>query len=79
LAFRGRSDTLNTPRTGNFLGLVQLLDKFDPVMIEHLWSVVNHETKNHYFCKNIQSELIDLLGNEIRDTIILEIKRSKYF
>lgn len=79
LAFRGRSDTLNTPHNGNFLGLVQLLGKFDPVMIEHLRSVANQETKNYYFSKNIQNELIELLGNEVRDTIIMKIKRSKYF
>lgn len=79
LAFRGHSDTLNTPHNGNFLGLVQLLGKFDPIMMEHLRSVSNHETKNYYFSKNIQNELIDLLGNEVRDTVIKKIKKAKYF
>lgn len=61
LAFRGRSDTLNTPHNGNFLGLVQLLGKFNPVMVEHLRSIANRETKNYYFIKFIQNELIELL------------------
>ncbi|XP_026475844.1 uncharacterized protein LOC113381071 [Ctenocephalides felis] len=36
MAFRGTSDKLYTPNYGKFLGLVQLLAKFDLVMQEHL-------------------------------------------
>ena len=32
LTFRGTSDTLFTPHNGNFLGLVELLGKFDLAM-----------------------------------------------
>lgn len=35
IAFRGSSDKLYTPDNGKFLGLVQLLAKFDPIMQEH--------------------------------------------
>jgi hypothetical protein len=79
LSFRGSSDKLNTPKNGNFLGLVQLLGKFDPVMIEHLRRVMHKETNHHYFSKNIQNEVIHLLGNEVRGQIISKIKKAKYF
>jgi hypothetical protein len=79
LSFRGSSDKLNTPKNGNFLGSVQLLGKFDPVMTEHLRRVMHKETNHHYFSKNIQNEVIHLLGNEVRGQIISKIKKAKYF
>jgi hypothetical protein len=79
LSFRGSSDKLNTPKNGNFLGLVQLLGKFDPVMTEHLRRVMHKETNHHYFSKNIQNEVIHLLSNEVRGQIVSKIKKAKYF
>lgn len=79
LSFRGSSDKLNTPKNGNFLGLVQLLGKFDPVMTEHLRRIMHKETNHYYFSKNIQNEVIHLLGNEVRGQIISKIKKAKYF
>ena len=35
MAFRGTEERLNAPNNGNFLGLVQLVAKFDPVLQEH--------------------------------------------
>lgn len=70
LAFRGSSEKLYTPNNGNFLGLVQLLGKFDNVMMEHLRRIVNKETNVHYFSKRIQNELITLLGSEVRNNVV---------
>jgi len=36
MAFRGTSDKLFQPNNGIFLGLVQLLGKYDDAMAEHL-------------------------------------------
>jgi len=36
LAFRGKSDTLFTSNNGYFLGLREMLGKFDPIIIEHI-------------------------------------------
>ena len=38
LAFRGTAETVHNEsvHNGNFLGLVELLGKFDPVLEEHL-------------------------------------------
>lgn len=81
LSFRGSSgaETLYTPNNGNFLGLVQLLGKFDIVMMEHLRRVVNKETNVHYFGKRIQNELIGLLASEVRNNILSMVKSAKYF
>ena len=39
LAFRGSIETIGEQSNGNFLGLVELLAKFDPVMDNHLITI----------------------------------------
>lgn len=46
LAFRGHTEKLNTPGNGNFLKEVELMAKFDPVMMQHV-SRVERETGKH--------------------------------
>lgn len=81
LSFRGSTgyEILYSPKNGNFLGLVQLLGKFDHFMMEHLRHVVNKETNVYYFSKNIQNELIGLLESEVRNKSLTFVKSSKYF
>lgn len=56
---------------------MQLLGKFDNVMMEHLRRIVNKETNVHYFSKRIQNELITLLGSEVRNIIVNMVKSAK--
>ena len=79
LAFRGSSDKLFTPNNGNFLGLVQLLGKFDETMREHLRKFVNKELPDHYCGKNIQNEFINLLGEKVLENIFMRLKKAKYY
>ena len=65
LTFRGTSDTLFTPHNGNFLGLVELLGKFDLTMNEHFRQVLSNETHIHYCRKDVQNEIINLLRREM--------------
>ncbi|XP_065679074.1 zinc finger MYM-type protein 5-like [Hydra vulgaris] len=53
VAFRGSSDKLFTPKNGKFLGLIQMLAKFDPVMQKHLALAIKGDTLDHYCGKNI--------------------------
>jgi hypothetical protein len=48
MAFRGSSDKLYTHNNGKYLGLVQLLAKFDPVMQEHISRILKGELAHHY-------------------------------
>lgn len=77
LAFRGKSDKLYTPRNGKFLGLVQLLAKYDPVMQEHVRLALNDEIATHYCSKTIQNELINLISNEVTLKIVQSLKIAK--
>ncbi|GFX78879.1 zinc finger MYM-type protein 1 [Trichonephila clavipes] len=80
LALRGTCDKLYDFGNGNFLQIVQLLAQFDPVMEEHLRKVIKKEkVKVHYLGKEIQNELITLLGENITFHIIGENKKAKYY
>lgn len=79
LAFRGTDEKLNTPNNGNFLGLVQLVAKFDPVLLEHCRRINNNETNEHYLGNIIQNELIQLISSKVLKEIMLGIKNSKYY
>nr|XP_004213232.2 zinc finger MYM-type protein 1-like [Hydra vulgaris] len=79
MAFRGSSDKLFTPQNGKFLGLKQMLAKFDPVMQKHLALAIKDDTSDHYCKKNIQNELIDLMSQKVNDEIINRVLKAVYY
>ncbi|XP_047135550.1 zinc finger MYM-type protein 1-like [Hydra vulgaris] len=79
MAFRGSSDKLFTPQNGKFLGLIQMLAKFDPVMQKHLALAIKGDTSDHYCGKNIQNELIDLMSQKVNDEIINRVLKAVYY
>ena len=79
LAFRGSIERIGEPSNGNFLGLVELLAKFDPVMGEHLRCVTNEEIHDHYLGKRIQNELITVVADAVMKAILRDIKNAMYF
>lgn len=70
LAFRGHSDKLFESGNGNFLGQVQLMAQFDPVMREHLRRIQAKQLSDTYLSKNIQNELISLVAKCTTDAIV---------
>ncbi|CAL5212953.1 unnamed protein product [Lathyrus oleraceus] len=79
LAFRGSKEKLYEDSNGNFLGLIEMLAEFDPIIQEHVRRVTTQKVHIHYLGHNIQNELISLLGYTIKIEIIRKIKQAKYF
>lgn len=76
---RGSSDVLYTKSNGKFLGLIEMLAKFYPVIKEHVNRIQNNETHVHYLGHRIQDEIINMMVNETKQKIIKNIQSAKYF
>ncbi|XP_048514983.1 zinc finger MYM-type protein 1-like [Athalia rosae] len=79
LAFRGASEKLYEHNNGNFLKLIELFAKFDPVMAKHISCIINKDTRPHYLSNVIQNEIISLITNKIRNVLLNLIKSAKYY
>ncbi|KAI5004027.1 hypothetical protein ZWY2020_031270 [Hordeum vulgare] len=79
IAFRGSNSKVYQDTNGNFLGLVQMLAEFDPVIKEHVDRITNDKIHDHYLGPSIQNELISLLATAIKSEIIRKVKEAKYF
>lgn len=55
LAVRGHNSNLHEPNNGNFLGIVELLAEFDPVMSKHVRRAEKKEIADHYLGKTIEN------------------------
>ncbi|XP_066958858.1 uncharacterized protein [Macrobrachium rosenbergii] len=79
-AFRVSSNTLHQQNNGNFSKEVELLAKFDPVMKQHTERVESGQFSHSSYLGNIiQNERIASISGKIMDTVMTEIKQSKYY
>jgi len=79
LSLRGTSEKLGDDRNGNFLGEVELIAKFDPILAEHVRRAKSNELSDHYLSSTIQNELIGLFGSATQQKIVSRIIKSKYY
>jgi hypothetical protein len=80
LAFRGDNETVGSPRNGNFLGIIELLGQYDTFLAEHIQMHGNKGSGHtNYLSSTVCDELIKIMGNTVRKTIVDRIKSSKYF
>lgn len=82
LPFRGHREDLSLEsdtNSGNFLELMKLLGKYDPIMREHLTKFTMGTLAVSYLSPNIQNEFIEILGSSVRSSIIESVKQAKYF
>ncbi len=80
LPFCDHNSELGWSYNGNYLGILELIGKFDDFMVSHLVKYGNCG-KGHvsYLSHNICSELILLISAEIYTNIIAEINEAKYY
>lgn len=65
--------------SGNFIDLVKLIARFDPVLRLRLKQVKDKTINNHYIGKNIQNELIQLMASHVKTQIVEKIINNKYY
>lgn len=84
LAFRGDSCKIGDPSNGNFLGLLELLGNYDPVLSQHLETVRQSQENGtrlqvHYLSPETQNELIEACSAQIVQMILKEREKAKYY
>ncbi|XP_065644636.1 zinc finger MYM-type protein 1-like [Hydra vulgaris] len=79
LGFRGSQEVIGSKNNGNFLGLFELMAKYDSVLDELLRRIQKKETNEHYLSNDTQNELIELLAKEIEAENLSKVKKAKYF
>ena len=78
LALRGHRETAyeGVCEGGNFLGIVALMAQYDPILKEVI-SLPKNATK--YLSKNIQEELIALIGKAVKQSLVSKINKSPFW
>lgn len=80
LSFRGSHETIGAPDNGNFLSLIELLSKYDPVLMDHVNRIKNTKTRIvHHLAHRSQDEIITALCNEVLNKIKNDIKAATYY
>lgn len=84
LALFGSTQRIGDCTNGNFLGIVELLGKYDTLMSDHVKRVRESQESQqrmqvHYLSQRIQNEFIEICGSFVQTSIIGEIRNAKYF
>lgn len=80
LAFRGDNEIVGSSRNGNFLGILELLAEYEPLLATHLKEHANKGSGHaNYLSSTICEELISTMGDKVLNEIISRIKKSKYY
>ncbi|KAL4090352.1 hypothetical protein QTP88_025209 [Uroleucon formosanum] len=80
LAFCGNNETLGSKNNGNYLGCLELIAKFDPLMSKHLDEYDNKGRGNvSYLSHTICDEIITLMNKSVLCNIVNKVTIAKYF
>jgi Domain of unknown function (DUF4371) len=80
LAFRGENETFESPNNGNYLGLLDLIAKFDPFLSNHIKQYGNRGSGSpSYLSKTVCDEFIQFMANRVRNSILDDLRKAGYF
>lgn len=83
-ALRGESHIVGKPNNGNFLGILELIRHYDPILQQNLEQVKRSQHPHrrlqvHYLSAEIQNEFISLCGEHVMSVILNEQSNAKYY
>lgn len=80
LPLRGSDERIGSNNNGNYLGVLELISKFDPLLAQHLdvYGAVGSGNTS-YLSKTTSDDMINLMAEEIHSVIIREAKQAKYY
>lgn len=84
LGFRGTSNKIGEANNGNFLGIIELLAEYDPLLREHVAKVKKSQQQGkrlqaHYLSPDSQNQFIEACSARVLQAILSEREQSKYF
>ncbi|XP_013793798.1 uncharacterized protein LOC106477819 [Limulus polyphemus] len=80
LPFRGNNEQFGSPDNSNYLGLLELVAKFDPFLLAHINRYGNSGSGNpFYLLKTVCEEMIQLMAKKVKDAILSDVKKAGYF
>lgn len=84
LPFRGDSDLVGHSNNGNFLGIIELLAIYDPILSDHVSKVqTSQESKKrlqvHYLSPSSQNEFIAACSSQVLKKILQQVHKMKYY
>ena len=84
LAFQGSNKRIGDVHNGNFLGFIEMLSRYDPLLQTHVEKVRASQERGqrlqaHYLTSDSQNEFINLCSGEVRKKILQSREESKYY
>lgn len=82
LALRGHIESLSNEEAtnaGNFLSLLKLVAQYDPVLANHLKHATENPGSVSYLSPEIQNEFISILASTVRNQLLSDIRKNKYY
>ena len=79
IVFRDTKEKIYEKNNGNFLGLIEMMTKFYPIMQEHVRRIQSGELHAHYLSHIIQNKLIKLLASKVKSVIVKKLKKWSIF
>ena len=84
LPFRGNSEKISDLHNGLFLGICELLERYDKVLELHIASVKEAQDSSNrmqvtYLSKDTQNEFIECCAHSVLKRLLKEIEDSKYY
>ena len=82
LALSGHQENLNPKNdknVGNFLALIKLIAKFDPLLAKHVQHAEQNPGSVSYLSPEIQNEFIHILASTVKSKLLSDIRKNKYY